>query len=80
LARISRLDYLVAVCKSSDDIRFLTPFDAKLSPDADGTDMLWAAMEKGDFAVASWVYVRSKVDFACKIDGSSQLGHLLVTK
>jgi hypothetical protein len=35
-------------------------------------------MEKGHFAFASWVYARSKVDFARKKDSSSLLGHLLL--
>jgi len=74
----SRLEYFVAVCMCSDDVGFLTPLEAKLSPDTDGTDMLWASMEKGHLTVASWVYARTRVDFARKKDGRTLLGHLLL--
>lgn len=72
-------DYFEAICKHSDETRFLKPFKSKLGHSFDGTDLLWVSMLKGHFSVARWIYERTKCDFNRKKDGSTLLGKLLLS-
>jgi ankyrin repeat protein len=71
-------DYFRAVCQFSNETHFLEPFESKLGPDFDGTDLLWAAMEGGHFSVARWIHKLTKCDLNRKHDDKTLLGHLLL--
>jgi hypothetical protein len=71
-------DYFEAVCKHSDETRFLEPFESKLGHFFDGTDLLWFATLEGHLSVTQWIYKRTTCDLNRKKDSYTLFGKLLL--